>query len=92
MMPYRKVIVTTYILVVGAAVALLLISNIGRDVLPKVNGSQFQVRMRLPDGTRIERTEEQTIKLTGSAQRYSRKGKCIYNICICGHAPPAVFY
>jgi multidrug efflux pump subunit AcrB len=63
LMPYRKVIVTTYILVVGAAVVLL-ISNIGRDVLPKVNGSQFQVRMRLPDGTRIERTEEQTIKLT----------------------------
>jgi len=62
MMPYRKVIVTTYLLGV-TALAVVFINSIGRDVLPKVNGSQFQVRMRLPDGTRIERTEAQTIKL-----------------------------
>ena len=31
-------------------------------MLPKVNGSQFQVRLREPDGTRIERTEEKTLK------------------------------
>ena len=40
----------------------LLFKNIGRDVLPKVNSGQFQVRLRAPDGTRIERTEEKTIK------------------------------
>ncbi|MBS0030938.1 efflux RND transporter permease subunit [Chitinophaga sp. 22321] len=62
MMPYRKPIVVAYLVIVCGIVALLL-SGIGRDVLPKVNGSQFQVRMRIPDGTRIERTEEQTIKL-----------------------------
>jgi multidrug efflux pump subunit AcrB len=62
MMPYRKPIVITYLVVVCGIVALLL-GGIGRDVLPKVNGSQFQVRMRVPDGTRIERTEQQTIKL-----------------------------
>lgn len=62
MMPYRKPIVATYLLAVCALVVLLL-SSIGRDVLPKVNGKQFQVRMRVPDGTRAERTEEQTIKL-----------------------------
>lgn len=62
MMPYRKVIVSVYLLGVTALV-ILLINGIGRDVLPKVNGSQFQVRMRLPDGTRIERTEDETIKL-----------------------------
>ncbi|NLR57344.1 efflux RND transporter permease subunit [Chitinophaga polysaccharea] len=62
MMPYRKPIVIGYLVIVCGAVALLL-SGIGRDVLPKVNGSQFQVRMRVPDGTRIERTEEQTLKL-----------------------------
>ena len=36
--------------------------NIGRDVLPKVNAGQFQVRLRAADGTRLERTEEKTIK------------------------------
>jgi len=30
---------------------------IGRDVLPKVNSGIFQVRLRAPDGTRLERTE-----------------------------------
>ncbi len=62
MMPYRKPIVIGYLVVVCGIVALML-AGIGRDVLPKVNGSQFQVRMRIPDGTRIERTEAQTLKL-----------------------------
>lgn len=62
-MPYRKPIVIGYLVVVCGIVALLL-AGIGRDVLPKVNGSQFQVRLRIPDGTRIERTEAATIKLT----------------------------
>jgi multidrug efflux pump subunit AcrB len=68
MMLYRKAIVTVYTLLVVVLVAFFA-AGIGRDVLPKVNGSQFQVRMRLPDGTRIERTEEQTIKLTQSIEQ-----------------------
>src|SRR6202012_5768577 len=59
-MPYRKPIVIAY-LVVAAGAAWLLLQHIGKDVLPKVNGSQFQVRLREPDGTRIERTEEKTL-------------------------------
>lgn len=63
MMPYRKMIVTGYlVLITGIATYFLL--QIGRDVLPKVNGSQFQVRLRAEDGTRIERTEDMTIRLT----------------------------
>ncbi|MBO9732553.1 MAG: efflux RND transporter permease subunit [Chitinophaga sp.] len=62
MMPYRRPIVIGYLVLVGAVVALLL-GSIGRDVLPKVNGSQFQVRMRIPDGTRIEVTEAKTLQL-----------------------------
>ncbi|WP_300596350.1 efflux RND transporter permease subunit [Niabella sp.] len=62
MMPYRKWIVSCYILVIGL-MALLFLNQIGRDVLPKVNGKQFQVRLREPDGTRIERTELKTLDL-----------------------------
>ncbi len=62
MMPYRKLIVSLYLVVV-CGLAVLMIGSIGRDVLPKVNGSQFQVRVREPEGTRIEQTELQTIKL-----------------------------
>jgi multidrug efflux pump subunit AcrB len=59
--PYQKPVVILYTLVVCGIVALLL-TNIGHDVLPKVNGGQFQVRFRLPDGTRFERTEVKTVK------------------------------
>lgn len=65
MMPYKKPIVIAYLVVISA-VAFLLISSIGRDVLPKVNGGQFQVRLRAPDGTRIEETEKKTIALTNA--------------------------
>lgn len=37
-------------------------SFIGTDILPKSNTGQFQLRLRAPDGTRFERTEEYTLK------------------------------
>jgi len=60
-MPYRKAIVVAYLLII-CGLASILMMQIGRDVLPKVNGSQFQVRLRAPDGTRIEETERKTNK------------------------------
>jgi multidrug efflux pump subunit AcrB len=63
-MPYRLPIVLAY-LVITTGASVLLLRHIGKDVLPKVNGSQFQVRLRAPDGTRIERTEENTINAIG---------------------------
>jgi multidrug efflux pump subunit AcrB len=63
-MPYRKPIVVLY-LVLTTGAAFLLLRHIGKDVLPKVNGGQFQVRIRAPDGTRIERTEEKTLTTIG---------------------------
>jgi multidrug efflux pump subunit AcrB len=61
MMPYRKIIVFGYVIVI-CGLAFILMQSIGRDVLPKVNGSQFQVRLRAPEGTRIEQTETRTYK------------------------------
>lgn len=60
MIPYRKPIVIVYLLV-ACGVAAVLMANIGRDVLPKVNGRQFQVRLRGEEGTRIEHTEKTTL-------------------------------
>jgi multidrug efflux pump subunit AcrB len=59
---YRKPIVLSYLIVTVGLTALLL-SVIGKDVLPKVNGNQFQVRLRAEEGTRIERTEEKTLSM-----------------------------
>ena len=61
MLPNRKIIVTAYV-IVAFGLAFLLLTTIGRDVLPKVNSGTFQVRLRAADGTRIERTEVYTIR------------------------------
>jgi multidrug efflux pump subunit AcrB len=63
-LPYRKPVVIAYLLITVVLTGLLL-SVIGKDVLPKVNGSQFQVRLRAAEGTRIERTEEKTLSMIG---------------------------
>jgi multidrug efflux pump subunit AcrB len=60
----RKPVVISYsILTVSLAVILLM--NIGRDVLPEVRSGQFQVRLKAREGLRVERTEEMQIKALG---------------------------
>ncbi|HTI94535.1 MAG TPA: efflux RND transporter permease subunit [Puia sp.] len=58
-MPRRRLIVLTYLVVaLGAAITCFLI--IGKDLLPKTNNGQLQLRVREPDGTRLEVTERMT--------------------------------
>ncbi len=58
--PFRIPIVLVYF--AGSLVlAGILINVIGRDVLPKSNAGQFQVRLRDADGTRIEKTERDVL-------------------------------
>jgi multidrug efflux pump subunit AcrB len=63
-LPFRKPIAVLYILI-SCALVVLLLMNIGRDVLPKTNSGQFQVRLRAATGTRLERTEEKVVKTLG---------------------------
>jgi len=57
LMPKRKLIVTVTLLTISVC-AVLMYNFTGKDVLPSVNSSQFQVRIKAPEGTRIEKTEE----------------------------------
>lgn len=59
--PHKKVITLAYFVVALGATAFFL-SIIGRDVLPRVNAGQFQVRLRAQDGTRLEKTEKTMLK------------------------------
>jgi multidrug efflux pump subunit AcrB len=68
MMPARRVIVSIY-LIAGIGLVVLLLNSIGRDVLPRGNGSQFQLRLRAPQGTRAEKTEEITISTINTIKR-----------------------
>jgi len=55
----RKWLVPVYV-ISSLAIAIVMYKFIGKEIFPKVNAGQFQVRLRLPAGTRLERTEEAT--------------------------------
>jgi multidrug efflux pump subunit AcrB len=55
-MEKRKIILIASFVLVALGV-FIMYSNTGKDVLPTVNSSQFQVRIKAPEGTRIEKTE-----------------------------------
>lgn len=63
-MPRRRGMVTIYLVValVGAGVCFVVI---GKDLLPKNNVGQLQLRIREPDGTRLEVTEHTTKGVLG---------------------------
>jgi multidrug efflux pump subunit AcrB len=58
-----------------AAVALIILAGLplGTEIFPQVDAGQFQMRLRAPTGTRIERAEELTIQaLDGIAEEVGR--------------------
>ncbi len=60
LMNIRKAVSLGYLLGI-TTLAILMLNFIGQDVFPKVNSSQFQLRMRAAEGTRLERTEEKAL-------------------------------
>ena len=56
MILHKKRNVTIYIVLVLLFTGVCFVW-IGKDLLPKTNSGQYQVKLRLPDGTRLERTE-----------------------------------
>lgn len=59
-MPHRKTIVMVYLVTALAAAGICFVT-IGKDLLPKTNNGQLQIRIKQPDGTRLENTER-TVK------------------------------
>ncbi|HTI60689.1 efflux RND transporter permease subunit [Mucilaginibacter sp.] len=57
LMPHKRLIVPVY-LILTIALAGLCFVKIGKDLMPKINNGQFQIRIKEPDGTRLERTED----------------------------------
>lgn len=61
-MPRKKILVSVYLfLAFAAAIGGYLF--IGKDMMPELNNGQFQIRIKEPDGTRLERTEEKVRKV-----------------------------
>jgi multidrug efflux pump subunit AcrB len=56
LMPNKKIIVFVYLIVVLALTGVGFVI-IGKDMMPKLNNGQFQIRLDEPQGTRLEVTE-----------------------------------
>ncbi|MES2425570.1 MAG: efflux RND transporter permease subunit [Bacteroidota bacterium] len=56
-MPNKKLIIPVYLVVV-IVLAGVGFATIGKDMMPKLNNGQFLIRIKAPDGTRLERTED----------------------------------
>lgn len=56
-MPNKRVIVPVYLVIVLLLAGVCFVT-IGKDMMPKLNNGQFQIRIKEPDGTRLERTED----------------------------------
>ncbi len=61
LMPFRWVLVPAYAVGVGLVIWLVG-GQLGREIFPTVDTGQFQLRLRAPDGTRIERTEQLAVQ------------------------------
>jgi len=62
LMPKRKIIVIFYLVIMLTAAGFCF-ALIGKDILPKTNNPQLQVRIKEPDGTRLEVTERVTKRI-----------------------------
>ncbi|MFL5745838.1 MAG: efflux RND transporter permease subunit [Niastella sp.] len=82
----RKPVVIAYVVLVSGA-AVLLLNNIGRDVLPRTNSGQFQLRLRAPEGLRIERTEGYMLKALANLEELVGKKNISVTSAFIGQHP-----
>ncbi len=64
LMRWRRVSVVVYFLLAFGLAAIAFLT-IGKDLMPKINAGQFQLRIKMPDGTRLEETEMRTHQVLG---------------------------
>jgi multidrug efflux pump subunit AcrB len=74
--------------VVSIALIAVISSRIGKEIFPKVDAGQAVVRVKLPVGTRLERTEEVTQKILALADSLSDNTVDITSAFI-GTQPPS---
>jgi multidrug efflux pump subunit AcrB len=58
---HSKTVITAYFLItIGLVIAM--VTHIGKDILPSAGSAQFQLRLRAPEGSRLETTEATLLK------------------------------
>lgn len=84
----RKLLMICYF-AAAAAIILLLGPQLGREIFPVVPENQFQVRLRAPAGTRIEVTEQKTLKALDDIRKEAGPGNVDLSIGYVGTYAPS---
>jgi len=85
-LPVSTLILCLYI-VISLIAAGLLFNTLGKELFPKVDAGQFQMRIRLADGTRIERTETKTKQLLAIIDSLTGGNKIAITSAFVGNQP-----
>lgn len=83
-----SIVVVPMLIIVLLFIAWLGYRKSGTDIFPKVDAGQMQVRLRMPAGTRIERTEDATKKILSIIDSIARKDKVAITSSFVGLQPP----
>ncbi|MDO6429530.1 efflux RND transporter permease subunit [Flavitalea sp. BT771] len=83
----RHVIAASLFVLITVGLAVLLFASTGTELFPPGDSGQAQVRLRLPVGTRFERTEDATRQLLGLAERIAGKGQVEITSAFIGTQP-----
>jgi len=82
----RLVIPVTFIILLF--VVFIVYKKTGTEIFPSVDTGQLQIRLRMPAGTRIERTEDATKQVLSIIDSLAGKGKVSISSAFVGLQPP----
>jgi multidrug efflux pump subunit AcrB len=88
LMGHRKLVLVVY-LGITFAVILLLGPLLGREIFPRVDAGQFQLRFRAPTGTRVGATETMALRVLDEIQKTAGADKVAVTLGYVGTQPPA---
>ena len=84
----RALVVVAYIVVAGALIGTAG-TMLGREIFPRVDAGLFQLRVRAPVGTRVERTESITRETLQEIKRVAGPDNVAITLSFVGTQPPS---
>ena len=84
--PLRWLVLAVY-LVVTLGGAVVMVRYLGTELFPAVDTGQFQLRLRAPTGTRVERTEEIALKALKVIDGEAGQGNVATSLAFVGTVP-----
>jgi multidrug efflux pump subunit AcrB len=86
-MKRRRIVVLSYLVISGAIIALVG-NSLGTEIFPIVDSGQFQLHLRAPAGTRIERTEQIALQTLDAIKREVGPDNVEISLGFVGTQPP----